>query len=98
MSVPKVLNRKDISQEDYINLLNAGNTRYVGRPGKWGNLFSITKERTRRETVEQYRTWLLADEQRIKDAKEELSGKDLVCWCAPEACHADVLLEIANET
>jgi hypothetical protein len=27
-----------------------------------------------------------------------LTGKDLVCWCAPDAeCHADVLLEIANQ-
>lgn len=26
-----------------------------------------------------------------------LKGKDLACWCAlDEACHADVLLEIAN--
>ncbi|WP_436298090.1 DUF4326 domain-containing protein [Variovorax sp. LjRoot175] len=30
-------------------------------------------------------------------AKAELRGKDLVCWWAPEACHADVLLRIANE-
>jgi hypothetical protein len=29
-------------------------------------------------------------------AKTELRGKDLVCWCAPKLCHADVLLEIAN--
>jgi len=28
----------------------------------------------------------------------ELRGKDLVCWCALNVpCHADVLLEIANE-
>lgn len=27
----------------------------------------------------------------------ELRGKDLVCWCAPRQCHADVLLEIAND-
>ncbi len=27
----------------------------------------------------------------------ELKGKDLACWCPPgDACHADVLLEIAN--
>jgi hypothetical protein len=26
-----------------------------------------------------------------------LKGKDLACWCAPgDACHADVLLELAN--
>lgn len=28
---------------------------------------------------------------------EKLRGRDLVCWCAPDAaCHADVLLELAN--
>jgi hypothetical protein len=27
------------------------------------------------------------------DDFRSLVGKDLVCWCAPEACHADVLLK-----
>jgi hypothetical protein len=27
----------------------------------------------------------------------ELAGKDLACWCKPDApCHADVLLRLAN--
>jgi Domain of unknown function (DUF4326) len=26
----------------------------------------------------------------------ELRGKDLLCWCAPEVCHGDELLELAN--
>jgi hypothetical protein len=30
------------------------------------------------------------------DIKRELKGKDLICFCAPKPCHADVLLEIAN--
>ena len=26
-----------------------------------------------------------------------LRGRDLACWCKPgDACHADVLLEVAN--
>jgi hypothetical protein len=29
--------------------------------------------------------------------RAELAGKDLACWCPPtKACHADVLLEMAN--
>lgn len=28
--------------------------------------------------------------------KQHLKGKDLVCYCAPLACHGDILLEIAN--
>jgi hypothetical protein len=29
-------------------------------------------------------------------ALPELRGKDLACWCAPERCHGQVLLELAN--
>jgi Domain of unknown function (DUF4326) len=29
-------------------------------------------------------------------ALHELRGKHLVCWCAPERCHAEVLIELAN--
>jgi hypothetical protein len=33
-----------------------------------------------------------------RDAKKELRGKNLACWCKPGApCHADVLLELANK-
>lgn len=34
----------------------------------------------------------------IEDVKRELRGKDLACWCPlDQPCHADVLLEIAND-
>jgi len=31
------------------------------------------------------------------EALPELRGKDLGCWCAPENCHGDVLLALANK-
>jgi hypothetical protein len=35
--------------------------------------------------------------QLCRQAKTELRGKNLACWCKPGApCHADVLLEVAN--
>lgn len=34
----------------------------------------------------------------VTRAQRELEGLDLVCWCPPSSpCHADVLLEYANE-
>jgi hypothetical protein len=31
------------------------------------------------------------------DIRAELGGRDLACWCPPgQACHAQVLLQIAN--
>ena len=33
-----------------------------------------------------------------EDKLTKLRGKNLACWCKPDApCHADVLLEIAND-
>ena len=32
----------------------------------------------------------------MEAARIELAGRDLLCFCAPLACHGDVLLEIAN--
>ena len=33
----------------------------------------------------------------LDDVAREVAGRDLACWCAPEAtCHADILLAVAN--
>lgn len=76
---------------------------YVGRPGKWGNPFTHKKGTraqtlvaTRDEAVSKYREWILTQPE-LMGSLHNLKGKDLVCWCAPAACHADVLLELANK-
>lgn len=67
---------------------------YVGRPSKWGNPFVIGQEYSRAEAIQKYREYLSSSY--LCHEIHELKGKDLVCWCAPEPCHADVLLELAN--
>lgn len=69
---------------------------YIGRPSKWGNPFAIGKDGTREEVISKYREWLLSQPELISQIKRELKGKNLVCFCAPKACHGDILLEIAN--
>lgn len=71
---------------------------YVGRPSKWGNPFKIGKDGTREEVIQKYRSRIFnilqsADSHYL----DELKGKDLVCWCSPLPCHADILLELANQ-
>ena len=60
---------------------------------------------TREEAVRRYETWLagttdtdLRQQQRrwILEHLHELRGKVLGCWCAPLACHGDVLERLAN--
>jgi len=54
--------------------------------------------RPRSRAVELYREHLARNPELVERARRELAGKDLACWCpADEPCHADVLLEIANE-
>ena len=87
------------------------NSVYIGRPTEWGNPFSHLENSrdtilvpTRDDAVNHYHDWLMGHlvipniEPPTKEKiKLFLKGKDLVCWCAPKACHGDILLKIANE-
>ena len=55
----------------------------------------IGRDGTRDEVIAKYRAWI-ARQPSLMAALGELRGKHLVCWCAPERCHADVLIELAN--
>ena len=67
----------------------------VGRPSKWGNPFRIGVDGTRLQVIERYRRYVMASPALLR-ALPELRGKDLVCYCAPQPCHGDVLLDLAN--
>lgn len=87
------------------------NAVYVGRPTRWGNpwkagvyvcahpdcgpgshpLVSVA------QAVETFRSWLEGMLRVDPGWLEDLRGKDLACWCPlDQACHADVLLQLAN--
>jgi hypothetical protein len=79
---------------------------YIGRPSKWGNPFShkpgtkaLWIRPTREEAISAYREWLLTSEkgQQLLRDLHELKGKTLGCWCKPQSCHGDVLIEILNK-
>lgn len=66
------------------------NAEYVGRGSLWGNPYQIGEDGNREEVIELFRRNVLP---RLDLAP--LVGKHLVCYCAPAACHADLLLEEA---
>lgn len=70
---------------------------YIGRPSKWGNPFAIGKDGNRAEVIKKYREYLYSNPELLAAAKNELAGKDLVCFCAPQACHGDVLVALMGE-
>ncbi len=86
---PKVFNKHHV-------LNQPNNAVYIGRGSKWGNPFIINQHGNRAEVIAKYRAYLNEHQELISAAKEELVGKNLICFCAPLACHGDILLEIAN--
>jgi hypothetical protein len=68
---------------------------YVGRPTKWGNPFPVADSHS--VAVEKFSNWVHEQPYLIREIKENLAGRDLMCWCPVGVpCHADVLLAIAN--
>ena len=65
---------------------------YIGRGSKWGNPFVIGKDGNRKQVIEKYRQYLLNNHE-LLTAIPELVDKVLGCWCSPEPCHGDVLIE-----
>jgi|3_EtaG_2_1085321.scaffolds.fasta_scaffold99952_2 hypothetical protein len=81
---------------------------YIGRPHELGNPFHITKHFTRTHVIERYKEWLdrvlkdpkSAQARAIKKLREELDYHgtiNLVCWCAPQACHGDIIKQHLEE-
>ncbi len=77
----------------------------VDRRSKWGNPFAIGAPdpdtghpMTRDDVLRHYRGWLLDMLAPEPTFIEPLRGKRLACWCAPERCHADVIIEVEQET
>lgn len=68
---------------------------YIGRGSKWGNPFKIEQHGDRAAVITKHETWLRNQHDLLRSI-EELRGKDLVCFCAPAACHGDLLLRLAN--
>ena len=68
----------------------------IDRATKWGNPFRIAKGRyTRVQAIDQYRKWIQTQPE-LMAALPELKGKVLGCWCKPNACHGDILAELAD--
>lgn len=68
---------------------------YIGRGSKWGNPFRIGIDGDRAAVIAKYECWL-RNQHHLLRALDELRGCNLLCFCAPKACHGDLLLRLAN--
>jgi hypothetical protein len=89
-----------------VTLIGLGGHAFLGCTGGSGGKF-YSAENARLKAVELYEAWLHGDTHSTdavlpKDflvrVRDELRGKNLACWCPlGQACHADVLLRLAND-
>lgn len=70
---------------------------YIGRPSKWKNPYKIGKDGSRDEVIEKFRNYASLRLQKEPNWLLPLKGKDLYCYCAPLACHGDVIKEMLGE-
>lgn len=68
---------------------------YIGRGSPFGNPFVIGKHGTREYVILKYKLWLNTRPDLILSIRD-FKGQRLGCFCKPEACHGDILVEIAD--
>ena len=87
------------------------NTIFVGRPTKFGNYWFYEKVKNLDDIVYNIDYGAMTVKEMFKIMKKDwlncvnfdewiapLKGKNLCCWCPlDQPCHADILLEIAND-
>jgi len=78
-----------------VNLRHSKYDIDISRRGKWGNPFRIGRDGDRPTVIKKYRKWFFAGN--LCFDIEELRGKRLGCYCKPEACHGDVLVEFFKD-
>ena len=80
-----------ITEDNHVYIGRA--CHYVGvSASAWANPYSV-KKYGREEALRLYKTYV---QENLIDRLEELRDKTLGCWCSPEKCHGDVLLELLS--
>ncbi|KAJ3439184.1 hypothetical protein M0812_15207 [Anaeramoeba flamelloides] len=81
------------------------NTVYIGRnmsfyvegatKSKWANPFTV-KKYGRVNCLKKYEEYVRNSEE-LYNSLPELIGKELGCWCKPDTCHGDILIDLVKE-
>lgn len=73
---------------------------YAGRPGKFGNPFIVGVHGKRGECIKLFKEWFFSDDTKAKAMREEVlripDGSILGCYCKPNPCHCDIIVEYYN--
>jgi len=87
-----------------VNLYKEPYDIYIGRPGKglsgyFGNPVRLQPNESRGSTLSRFREYFftrLDQDPEFKAHIMTLKGKTLGCFCKPNACHGDIIVEYLN--
>jgi hypothetical protein len=68
----------------------------IDRTTRWGNPFVLPEDGDRHTVIANYADRYLPAKPSLLSKLSDLRGKLLGCWCAPEACHGDVLVDLVE--
>lgn len=71
--------------------------RFPKRGSKFLNPFKIGRDGNRDEVLQKYKIYIcdkLKEDKKLMDELNKMKGKKIGCWCCPEKCHGDILVEI----
>ena len=74
--------------------------RFPTQSSIFANPFKIGKDGTREEVIQKYKIYIMdkiTNDDTMRIELLALKGKKLGCWCFPEACHGNVLLELIEQ-
>jgi hypothetical protein len=91
-----------VAQTRVVHCMKSPFDIYIGRrSGKfkedsiWHNPYHIGKDGTRKEVIQKYHDYIMGRPDLLA-LLPTLKGKVLGCWCKPDECHGDVLLELVE--
>ena len=104
--IPKIISirKQNLVKLGYTDLedwVKNPNNLYIGRKNcfvaganesKWKNPFPVEKFE-RDKCLQKYKNYIM-DNNKLLNELSELKGKTLGCWCKPEKCHGDILIEL----
>jgi hypothetical protein len=90
------------SQHEYVGrrgIVFVEGERFPKTDSPWANPYKITATQDRATVLSLYETYMRKklEDPEVAKALLALKGKTLGCWCAPEPCHANILLKLIQE-
>jgi hypothetical protein len=85
-------------ERDLLTYVGHAGSRHEWPASPFANPFYREAKQDRQGAVVRYAAWLASQPHLLRRiADGELTGRALGCWCAPLACHGDVLAAMAGK-